>query len=179
VVVVVVVGVVVGVVVADERFGQSVDSGVAGWAKRDAPSLIPRRRGRPSGRLWLIRALRSGTVMPDDVPEVGRLSAFPEERRPLSSSSARVRLLAPGLGRVAAALEIVAIVAAVVGFLVGIVLIFMTRNDYDSSHPYAGLGFGMAATSVVGGMFNWCVARALRLFAEHTASVHAAGRPPH
>jgi hypothetical protein len=76
-------------------------------------------------------------------------------------------------------LEIVAIVAAVLGVLVGFLLVFVTSDEgYDTGHPYVGLGFGLAAVSVVSGMFNWCIARALQLYAEHTAAVHAATPAP-
>jgi hypothetical protein len=65
-------------------------------------------------------------------------------------------------------LEIVAIVAAVLGVLAGFLLVFVTSDDgYDTAHPYVGLGFGLVGASVVSGIFNWCIARTLQLYAEH------------
>jgi predicted DNA-binding transcriptional regulator AlpA len=42
----------------------------------------------------------------------------------------------------------------------------------NRTHPYVGLAIALAAGAVFWGVFEWCVARALLLFAESTALTH-------
>jgi hypothetical protein len=110
--------------------------------------------------------------------DVGRLAPL-KTGRGAATSADRIRSLASGLRRAAATLEIVAVVAAAVGVVAGIVLVFVTSEEgFETTHPYVGMGFALAGASVVSGMFNWCVARALHLFAEHIAAVHSTGSRP-
>lgn len=82
----------------------------------------------------------------------------------------RIGLLASGLRRGAGYLEAAAILAALAGVAVGIILMFTTSRDgYDTTHPFIGLGVVVAASSLFAGLFNWCAARALHIYAEHTA----------
>lgn len=85
--------------------------------------------------------------------------------------------LAVPLRRGAGFLEVVAIVAGVLGVIGGIALATSTQTTTSdllygsdsSSHPYVGAGLTLIAVAIVAGVFNWCVARALKLFATDVA----------
>lgn len=78
----------------------------------------------------------------------------------------RITVLTAGLRRGADYLEVGSVLAAGLGVVAAVVLGFRTSGG---NHPYVGLGLAVAASSIFGGLFNWCVARALHVYAEHTA----------
>lgn len=90
----------------------------------------------------------------------------PGRRRPVE----RVTFLTSGLRRGADYLEMGSVIAAVLGVIGGgVVAAQTTRDGYGSDHPYVVLGLVIMASSIFSGLFNWCVARALHVYAEHTA----------
>jgi hypothetical protein len=80
--------------------------------------------------------------------------------------------LAKPLVRAAGALEAVAILGALFGALGGVAVAMQTSTDVlgDTTYPYVALGVGIVAAAVVQGVFLWCVARALKLYAVSTAA---------
>jgi hypothetical protein len=99
--------------------------------------------------------------------------AAPSDQRPVTPQQ-RISFLASGLRRAADFLEMASAIVAVIGVVGGFVLGIQTSEDgYDTTRPYIALGLVVAASSIFGGIFNWCLARAMHLFAEHTAIVHS------
>jgi hypothetical protein len=95
-----------------------------------------------------------------------------------ASVAVRVSRLAQGLRSGAKFLEFVAVVSIAGGVVLGIVVASQTSTTLSqfgsgsNTHPYVGSGIAIMVGALVGGIFYWCVARALRLFAEHVATAH-------
>jgi hypothetical protein len=91
-----------------------------------------------------------------------------------TSITDRINRLAHGLRSGALFLEIVAVVSIIGGVVVGIGVALQTSTTADSltRHPYVINGILVMVGATIGGIFYWCVARALRLFAEHVALTH-------
>jgi hypothetical protein len=92
-----------------------------------------------------------------------------ESSGPPATPAERIGALASGLRSGARGLEIIAVLAALGGVVAGALLVIHTEDGYDKSRPFVGLGIGVMASSLVAGVFNWCVARAVHLFAEYAA----------
>jgi hypothetical protein len=86
----------------------------------------------------------------------------------------RIRVEAGGLRRWAGGLEIAAVLGAIGGVIGAIVLIAAKQPDPsgNTTHPYVVLGIALAGAAIFWGVFEWCIARALLLFAESTALGH-------
>ena len=77
-------------------------------------------------------------------------------------------------------LEVVAILSLLIGVVAGIAIAAHQGpivGGSEHSHPWIAAGVGCIAAVVVVGLFNWCVARAMRLFAVHVASEHVVEPP--
>ena len=83
-----------------------------------------------------------------------------------------VSRMAQSLLVVSFSLECVAVVAGVVGVGIGM-RTALERGD-GSSRPYVILGFAIAVGSLVAGLWSWCIARAIGLFAVDTATRNGA-----
>lgn len=106
-----------------------------------------------------------GLAVDDEAGEEDEAPSGPRE-----TPTERVAALASGLRGGARLLEVIAIVAALGGVGAGVLLVAHTSEEgYDTVRPFVGLGIAVMASSLVAGVFNWCIARALHLFAESTA----------
>ena len=86
--------------------------------------------------------------------------------------------LAKPLALGAKVLEVVAIVGATVGVLVGVGLAGESEKvsgdtlEVATTHPWVGAGVAMVIGALIAGIFFWCLARALRIFAIDIAARH-------
>jgi len=84
----------------------------------------------------------------------------------------KIGILAKPLEKRAGNLETFAVLSALFGMIGGILFAFQTSIDSlgNTTHPYVALGIGITVAALVQGVFVWCIARALRLFAVTTAA---------
>jgi hypothetical protein len=93
-----------------------------------------------------------------------------------------VARLAPALRSIGAALEVIAIIGAIAGVILGIVFAATSANTTTidalgnaspaTTHPYIAVGIAIAVQAVIGGLFVWAVGRAVRLYAIDVAGRH-------
>ena len=90
-----------------------------------------------------------------------------------STKPRTVASLAEGLRAGAQLLEYTAIFTAIAGVLGGVTLAGHQVEDSsdESSHPFVGLGIGIAVGVVLVSLFMWCVARALHIYGRQAGKL--------
>jgi hypothetical protein len=95
---------------------------------------------------------------------------------PVETVAREIAWLAKPLAFGAKLLEIVAIAGATIGILVGIGLagerekVTTASLETTTRHPWVGIGIVIVLAAIVLGVFFWCIARALRIFAIESAA---------
>lgn len=103
--------------------------------------------------------IEGGTWMPESKAQ---------SDEPTDTSTDRIASLASGLRGGARLLENVVLAGTFLGALAGVILMVQTE-EYGDDRPYLALGAVVVLSSILTGLFYWCIARSLRLYAEHTA----------
>jgi hypothetical protein len=112
-------------------------------------------------------------------PATARLSS-PVYVTALAMAVGRIHVMATGLRRAAVFLEVVAILSAIGGVIVGIGLAIYPVHEHVpailsgdpssiTTHPFIAAGAGLAVGAVIAAVLYFAIARALSLFAEYVA----------
>lgn len=138
-----------------------------GWKPQTGWPPDPSWPAAPAGWVfWSLAATYSGTP--------------PASNLPSDHGVKRIRDLAKGLAKGSHWLGMIAGIGAVIGVIAAISLAAHTSTDAAgaSQHTNIGLGLAIAAAAIIGGLFNWVIARAIRLFANHIAFQHGVDAEP-